>query len=207
MLFNLPKTCLVDKTIPKSKFFTKNLINYKLKEKFTLQISKIIWKYKLSCNTLNISFTDKIKEIQIFEIKLKQKIIPKNILKIINKSIPYTILYHFKFDDNEFFGIKLEDNKNQIYYFSNWNEKIDFDFNWLNLEIIYQNIIKSFIKNINTKNNNFEEIIEKDRKINILKKEIQKLKSNIKKEKQFNKKVELNKKLQEKEKLLEFLNN
>ena len=55
--------------------------------------SKIIWKYKLSKDTINILGTNNVEEIQIFEIELKSKIIPKNILQIIDKAIPYPILY------------------------------------------------------------------------------------------------------------------
>lgn len=198
MEFNLPKNSLVDKFIPKNKFFTKTIINTKLKDEFTSKISKITWKYKLSPETLSISKTNNIEEIQIFEIELKEKIIPKNVLKIIDKLIPYPILYYFKFEDSEVFWITLKWEDNWKYYFSDWDEKIFFNFHWINLEIVYQNIIKSFIKDVKVESTDFKELIEKDNQISILKNEIQALKNKVKQEKQFNKKVELNKLLQEK---------
>lgn len=207
MEFNLPKNSLVEKFIPKNKFFSKTIINTKLKDEFTSKISKITWKYKLSPETLSIPKSNNIEEVQIFEVELKEKVIPKNVLKIIDKLIPYPILYYFKFEDSEAFWITLKWEENWKYYFSLWDEKIEFNFHAINLEIVYQNIIKSFIKDIKVANNDFKEIIENDKQISILKTEIQALKNKIKSEKQFNKKVEFNKLLQEKQKILESLCN
>lgn len=206
MILELPKSCLVDKFIPKTKFTSQALINTKLKDEFTSEIKKITWKYKLSENSLMIQATQKVKEIQVFEIELKNKVIPKNVLKLIDKLIPYSILYYFKYENDFAFWITLKDNISKDYYFSNWNEELRFNFHAINLEIVLENIIKQFIKRVDTVDDNFQDIIEKDKQITILEKEIQALKNKIKQEKQFNKKVELNKTLQEKQKLLDKLN-
>ncbi|WP_213349707.1 DUF4391 domain-containing protein [Candidatus Vampirococcus lugosii] len=202
MILELPKNCLVDKFVSKTKFTSQVLVNTKLKDEFTREIKRITWKYKLAETTLMIQATQKVKEIQIFEIELKNKEIPKNVLKLIDKLIPYYILYYFKYENNFAFGITLKDNVSKDYYFSDWNEELKFNFHAINLKIVLENIIKQFIKRVDTDNNNFQDIIEKDKQITILTKEIQALKNKIKQEKQFNKKVELNKTLQEKQKLL-----
>lgn len=202
MILELPKNCLVDKFVSKTKFTSQVLVNTKLKDEFTREIKRITWKYKLAETTLMIQATQKVKEIQIFEIELKNKEIPKNVLKLIDKLIPYYILYYFKYENNFAFWITLKDNVSKDYYFSDWNEELKFNFHAINLKIVLENIIKQFIKRVDTDNNNFQDIIEKDKQITILTKEIQALKNKIKQEKQFNKKVELNKTLQEKQKLL-----
>ena len=75
--------------------------------------------------------------------------------------------------------------------FSEWNDNIKYDFNAINLEIVYENIVKTIIKEENN-NKQFEEIID-NRNVKIdLERKINQLKQRIKNEKQFNKKMELN---------------
>jgi hypothetical protein len=114
-------------------------------------------------------------------------------LKIINKTIPYPILFTFIYKDNFAYGILFKDEMKQSYYFSEWDENIEFDFNALTLEKVYQNIIKKFVKDIDTDNTKFDEVIIKDQTIKSLEQDIQKLQGKIRRETQFNKKVELNK--------------
>ena len=72
-MFHLPKNCEVNKFIPKKVFYEKAGISISLKNEFVNLIDKIIWKYKLSVDTLGINKTDKVEEIQIFDIYLKEK--------------------------------------------------------------------------------------------------------------------------------------
>jgi hypothetical protein len=115
MDFNLPAQSFVNKFIPKNKIFGKVILNTKIRNEFTDKIQKITWKYKLSEETININKTDNIEEIQIFEIELKEQIIPKNILKIIDKIIPYPILYIFTYKNEFAYGISLKDENAQNY--------------------------------------------------------------------------------------------
>ncbi len=188
----------VDKFIPKNKFYENKALNSKIKKEFIDLIQKIIWKYKISKDTINTKSTKEVEEIQIFEIYLKKKEIPKNALKIIDKSIPYKILYHFIFEDNYLFAISVKNDNSELKFnFSDWNEKKEFNFQGINLENIYQNIVLQFIdKKIKEGEQNFSEIIKKDEEKKRLEREIKILENKIRKEKQFNKKVELNRKLE-----------
>ena len=131
--------------------------------------------------------------IVIFEIELKEQIIPKNVLKVIDKVIPYQILYRFVYKDNEAYAITLKEQKPESYYFSDWNEDKVFDFTGIDLEKVYQKIIKVFITNEARTKTSFHEIVDTDNKIKALENEIGVLENKISKEKQFNRKVELNK--------------
>jgi hypothetical protein len=199
----LPASAKVNKFIPKTQFYSRTAIGNKVKEEFTSQIQKIIWAYKLAENTINIQATERVEEIQIFEIELKSKITPKNILQIIDKNIPYPILFILKFGDDKQYAISLKE-KNIIngYYFSDWKEKMDFDFTGTTLEKVYQKIIRKFIKSIDQENKSFGDIIETDSKIKNLQEDIKKLEEKLRKEKQFNREVDINKELTRKKQLL-----
>jgi len=192
--FKLPRTAFVNKFIAKNKFYEKAASSAKLQKEFADKIQRITWKYKLAERTVGILKTDKVTEIQIFEIEVKEQIIPKNVLKVIDETIPYQILYHFIYKGNEAYGITLKENKNvENYYFSDWNEDKSFDFTGINLEKVYQKLVRAFIRTEAQTKSRFNEIIDTDNKIKALENEIVALEGRILKEKQFNRKVEINK--------------
>lgn len=201
-MIELPKECIVDKFIPKKIFYEKVSLSSNLKQEFVDKIDKIYWKYKISEDTLNISKTENVEEIEIFELTLKEKANCQNIIKVITRNIPYIILFEICYNDEVQYAIKYNDD----IYFTNWNEKVYFTFNGIDLNRVYENIIRS-ITNISEQNNNIEKELEKNKKLKELQKEIERLESRIKVEKQFNKKVELNGNLLELKKLKEEMNN
>jgi len=194
--FKLPIGAFVNKFIAKTKFYEKVTLSSKLQKEFVDKIQKITWEYKLAESTIGITKTDTVTEIQIFEIELKEQVIPKKVLQVIDKTIPYQILYHFVFNESVAFGITLKENTSvENYYFSNWNEDILFDFTGIDLEKVYQKLVKAFIRNEAKTKSSFQEIIVGDKKIKTLESEIVSLENKISKEKQFNRKVEINKSL------------
>jgi len=208
MELKLPKETYVNKFIAKTKFYEKTTLSSKLQKEFVDKIQKVTWKYKLAENTIGISQTDKVTEIQIFEIELKEQVIPKNVLKVIDKAIPYQILYRFVYKNNTAYAITLKDNTNvENYYLSQWNEEKIFDFTGIDLEKVYQKLVTAFITNEAKDEESFRTIIETDDKIKKLEKDLEALSNKIRKEKQFNRKVELNKILLEKKKELELIRN
>lgn len=194
----LPKECVVDKFIPKKIFYEKVSLSSNLKQEFVDKVDKIYWKYKISEDTLNISKTENVEEIEIFELTLKEKVNCQNIIKVITRNIPYIILFEIYYNDEVQYAIKHNDD----IYFTNWNEKIDFNFNGIDLNVVYENIIRS-VTNISEQSNNIDEELEKDKKLKEVQKEIERLENKMKAEKQFNKKVELNKQIIEKKHELE----
>lgn len=217
-MFNLPNTTVVNKAIPKTKFYEKTKADSKLKQLFIDDIEQIIWKNKLSKDTINLDEGKKVKEIEIFEITLKHKDLSKDILKTIDKFIPYQILYILRFEDKIKFTIAYKDNnKNNenimvvdSYYESDWiNEnECNISLDLINsLDYVYNELIKSFIPREIPKNNiDIKYIVQNEKEIQILEKEIDKLEKTLSKEKQFNKKVEVKKILREKIKQLQNLN-
>lgn len=200
-MITLPDRCKVNKFIPKKTFYEKIGVSTSIKDDFINNIDKITWLYKLSEDTLGISKSQDVEEIQIFEIILKEKILPKKIIKIISKAIPYKILFILKYDKDYCYSIKVDN-----IYFTEWNEDIEFNINGLTLETIYENIVKSIIKE-NNNTNTFDNIIENKSKVDELSKKIEQLTNKVNNEKQFNKKVELNLELQRLKKEMEELKN
>lgn len=189
MILNLPKKCYVNKFLPKKIFYEKVGVSSNVKDEFVNLIERITWLYKLSPDTIGIPKSDTIEELQIFQIEVKEKKIPLSVIKTIAKGVKYKILFIIKCNNDYCYTIKVDD-----FYSTEWNDNVDFEFNALNLEIVYENIVKVIIKEENN-NKQFREIIEDKNNKNELEKKINQLKQKIKNEKQFNRKVALNSEL------------
>ena len=200
-MFELSKECYVNKFIPKKVFYEKVGVSSGVKDEFVNLVERITWLYKISPDAIGIPKTDLIEEIQIFQIDVKEKKIPLSVIKTITKGVQYKILFLIKYNDDYCYSIKVEDN-----YTSEWNDDIKFEFNALNLEIVYENIVKAII---NEKENSkrFEDIIEEKNNKNDLEKRINILRQKIKSEKQFNRKTELNIELNKLLKQMEVIDN
>lgn len=200
-MISFPDKCKVNKFIPKKVFYEKIGVSNAIKDEFVNDIEKITWLYKLSEDTLGITKTNQTEEIQVFDVILKEKKLPKNIIKIISKAIPYKILFILRFRSDFCYAIKVND-----VYFTKWNEELSINLVGLTLDSVYENLVKSIIKEQDN-HNNFEYIIENKSKRDELIKKIEHLKIKIDNEKQFNKKVELNLELQKLKKEMEEMKN
>jgi hypothetical protein len=205
--FNLPKQTQVNKSVPKNAF--DSYINSKQKKLFVDIIERIRWTNKLSVETINLE-GKKISEIQIFEVALRQKDNIEKLLEIIDKSIPYHIIFVLNFEDQ----VKISVAQKHLHPTNENNTVIDWTFKseWLNKDLIkYQlnlkgtldSVIKDFCIQLSGKKEDVDlslnELVEKESQIEKLEKEINKLKSQIKRTKQFNQKVELNALLRQRE--------
>lgn len=200
-MFDLPKDCVVNKFIPKKTFYEKLNVSTSIKDEFVDVVDKITWLYKISEDTFKSSKTEEVEEIEIFQIDLKEKKIPKNVIKIISNAIPYKILFVLKWNSDICYSISVENN-----YYTEWNDNIVIEFKGFDLETIYQNIVKIIIKEQDNENH-FEKVIQDNIRKNILEKQIETLKNKVSSEKQFNKKVELNQELRKLESQMEELLN
>ena len=205
--FNLPKQTQVNKSIPKNAF--DSYINSKQKKLFVDIIERIRWTNKLSVETINLEGKE-ISEIQIFEVALRQKDNIEKLLEIIDKSIPYHIIFVLNFQDQ----VKISVAQKHLHPTNENNTVIDWTFKseWLNKDLIkYQlnlkgtldSVIKDFCIQLSGKKEDVDlslnELVEKESQIEKLEKEINKLKSQIKRTKQINQKVELNALLRQRE--------
>lgn len=200
-MIDLPKSCEVDKFIPKKTFYEKVNISNAIKQEFIDKIEKIYWKHKVSEDTINVTKTEEVEEIEIFELVLKEKCDVKNLIKVITKEIPYVILFVIKFNNEFKYAVRVD---NDILT-TNWNEKKDFNFVGINLKEVYNNIVRKMINDDSTEN--IQVVLENNKQKEELEKKINVLKNKINKEIQFKKKVELNQELRILEKELEELAN
>lgn len=206
-MLNLPKNTEYGKKIPKTKFYQNLNFPNKVRQQFIDEIDSIIWQNKISPETISISAGEEVSEIEVIEIQLHQKGISRNILEIIDRGIPYHIIFILTFNGEAQIGIgykekiKKKDDKYRVerYYFSEWASPagLAIELKGLNLDRIYENILRLYLPEERPQRKTLKETIT-------LQKEIEKqtaictaLEKKVKNEKQFNLQVILNRKLRE----------
>jgi len=206
-MLNLPKNTEYGKKIPKTKFYQNLNLPNKVKQQFVDEIETIIWQNKISPDTISISAGEDVTEIEIIEIQLHQKGISKNILEIIDRGIPYHIIFVLTFKGEAQVGIgykekiKKKDDKYRVerYYFSEWAslDHLAIELKGLNLDRIYENLLRPYIPEERPQLKNLKETITLQKEIEKQTALCEALKKKVKSEKQFNVQVILNRELRE----------
>ncbi|WP_028524495.1 DUF4391 domain-containing protein [Runella limosa] len=210
--FKLPETTKVERIIPKNSFDA--YINAKQKKKFVDLIERIRWANKLSFETINLS-GEEIQEIQVFTLELRARDGFDEILDIINKAIPYPIIFFVEYKEQFLISAcrKHPHPLNEDNTIIDWVFKSD----WIafnnspfelrlkkNLDFVYFDLCRQLARK-SEKIKSLAELCEHEQKIKQLTSAIHKLETTISKSKQFNRKVELNLELQSMKKALGLL--
>lgn len=211
--FALPLRTKVDRFVSKSNF--DSYTNTKQKKLFTDCIQRISWTHKLSVDTINLEAKD-IQEIHIFKIELKQKSDILKILEIINRSIPYHIIFWIEFNQEAYISTAAkhphpinEDNAVIDWTFTSKWFKIENNTYSLNLkgtlDAVFKDLCVQLVGKQSLGKKSMDFIVKNQQEIDRLEREVAQLKSAISRSKQFNKKVDLNLKLKVVEKELKGL--
>lgn len=206
-MLSLPKNTEYNKRVPKTKFYqTLNLPN-KIKQQFVDEIDTIIWKNKISEDTIGISKGKDVIEIEVFEVKLHQKGINENLLEIIDRGIPYHTVFVLAYDNKAqiVIGYKertnIKDDKYKVdkYYYSDWfyPDKFALELKGLNLDSIYETLIRQFMPENKPQLKGLTETIALQNMIEKQTRLCQSLEKKVKTETQFNIQVQLNHELRD----------
>lgn len=212
-VFNLPASTLFGRNIPKNSFDA--YVSNKQKKLFTDLIGRLTWTHKLAPRTINLS-GKLIEEIQIIQIELKRKEGISELLAVINKSIPYAIIFAVQFGEQVYLSASakhphptLADTSVLDWEFaSDWFMAADNTFQ-LNLreslDAVFFDLCKQLSAFASKEVDSMTELVEKSSKLFQLEKELKRFRSAVSTCKQFNKKVELNLELKRVEEQLDKL--
>lgn len=223
-MLSLPKSTEFNRRIPKQKFYENLTVTPELKRVFVDQISVIYWRNKLAATTLNVGQGERVTEVETFEMKLNQPSIDTKVLQLIDKEIPYHILYLLEYHGEyqawigykEPSTAKADTFKVNSYYHTDWAalDKLPLRMDGLHMDEIYDNFIRQIAGERLIKKESGETVapasikdaIDRDNMLQKLQKQISTLETKIKSEKQFNKQVKLNAELKMLKREVEELN-
>lgn len=203
-MLNLPNATEYNKRVPKKKFYEQLEISPEIKRVFVDQIKNIVWKNKIAPSTANIADGKQVTEIEVFEIQLISHNFDEKVLKLIDQGIPYHLIFvlHCEKQIQLWTAFKEAKNKEgtsykvEAYFHTDWmpDNAFSLELNGLNMDQVYENLVREIAGDDleYDENENLKESVNRTSEICRLKKEIEKILTKMRKEKQFNKKVKLN---------------
>ena len=209
-LYKFPPQAKVDRLIPKNKFYEQGKANTKIEQLFVNQVENIRWAYKLASSTIHLQDQEDLKEIQIFRVKSRVEDLDVSILSFIDKLILTPIIFEVVYQDKvkvvaTYKRLNQADKTKAVigqYYASEWledHDRIELPL-YLKLADLYEHFIAQILpialsKDQENDNESFsiELQLQKSQQLESLQKQLAKLKSKLRTEKQFNRKVEFNK--------------
>ncbi len=199
-----PRSTELNKRIPKQKFYSNLSVSPQIRKIFVEQIAAINWTNKLAPTTLNIKSGERVTEIEVFHLLLNQKGLDERVLQLIDKEIPYHILFELEYNGKNQVWIgykeesqsKAETFKVNRYYHTEWinKDEIQLELDGLNMDTLYDGFIRQLARDsltINESESVGTAILRTEEKEK-LEKQISTLEKKLYREKQFNRQVQLN---------------
>ena len=208
-LYKFPQQAKVDRLIPKNKFYEQGKANTKIEQLFVNQVENIRWAYKLASSTIHLQDQEDLKEIQIFRVKSRVEDLDVSILSFIDKLILTPIVFEVVYQNKvkvvaTYKRLNQADKTKAVigqYYASEWledHDRIELPL-YLKLADLYEHFIAQILPIALSEDSgdddesvSIELKLQRAQQLESLQKQLDKLKSKLRTEKQFNRKVELN---------------
>lgn len=217
-MIDLPKSTEFNKRIPKQSFYENLDVSAAIKKFFVEQIKTIYWKNKISPETTNLAPGETVTEIQVFEIRLCGNELDEAVLSLIDKKIPYHIIFLLECDGKYQAWTAYKEAtlsggnafKVGTYYHTDWidEDSLELKIDGLNVDKVYENFVRQIagesLQSLD-KHESLKDSVERDERKKDLEKRIETLKQKVRREKQFNKQMQLNNELKKLKKELELL--
>ena len=92
-MLDFPKSTAFGRRFPKQKFYENLDVSAEVKRLFVEQVKLITWANKLSPETMNIAPGQTVREIEVFRLTLQGQELDERVLSLMDKQIPYHILF------------------------------------------------------------------------------------------------------------------
>ena len=208
VLFDYPKNAAFGRVLPKNKIYEHGSVSSAVRQLFVRQVEQIVWQHKLAPETVNLKASKAVPEIQIFSIALKGDELKPEVLRCIDLAIPFPIIFELRFDGKvkpvaAFKRPSESDASKWViseYFNSDWTATdtprkplpMVFD-----LEALYGQLLMPLMPYPTRPGENLQERVERMELIRLKQRELERCKTRLHREKQFNRKVAINAELRE----------
>lgn len=207
-MFAYPKQAEFNRVVPKTKIYAHARPSKRVKELFVAQVDEILWKYKLSPETINLPPRKGINEIQVFEIALRTPQLDPAVLLAIDKAIPFPLVFQLTHEGQVRFAASYKrpseaDASKWVIEASFQTESQPLDAKRpplpvaLDLAGLYEQIVRRHIPLSPRTGEGIADHVARYNALTAKNKARQQLETRLAQEKQFNRKVELNAQLRD----------
>ncbi|WP_458526184.1 DUF4391 domain-containing protein [Onishia taeanensis] len=203
-LYEYPSKTLLGRVVAKQRILAHVRASTRLRERLRDDVAQITWHAKLAHNTTNLSGTEDVPELQVFVITLKGEDLHRDVLRAIDRAIPFPIL--FELHGTRGLRVTAAYKRPSQADPSKW--VLDDHYassDWLpaetprqtlptaiDLKQLYQQLLRSLLPSPAFQGEALPGQLERLRALEVLKKDAATLEKRLRNEKQFNRKVEIN---------------
>lgn len=203
-MLSFPTSTVFERRIPKQKFYQNLDVTAEVKRLFIEQIKLITWANKLSAQTMNLAPGQTVQEIEVFRIRMAGDVLDSRVLNLMDKQIPYHLLFVLERSDgkcqlsvtykeaSQSGGSAFQLRQN---YRTVWQtpEALTLNLTGLNMDALYEGIVRQIAGDALAapKAETLQAAVEQAQAWEKLQKQIDQLKSRMRKEKQLAKQMEI----------------
>ena len=203
-LYQYPAKTLLGRVVAKQRILAHVRATAKLREHLRDDVAQITWHAKLAHSTLNLPGTQEVPELQVFVITLKGEDLHRDVLRAIDRAIPFPILFEL----HGTYGIRVTATYKRPSQTDPSQWVLDDHYassDWLpadtprqplptaiDLKQLYQQLLRSLLSTPARRGEALPDQLERLKALESLKKDADKLEKRLRNEKQFNRKVAIN---------------
>ena len=189
-MLGLPRSTEVNRRVAKEKLYANGSVSVSIRDMMKEQIESIIWQNKLADSTIGVAAGEEVKEIQVFEVSLRQKALDRRILTAISKAIPYKILFVANFSGEAQAWMEASG----TFYATEWFPLDGFTLKLegLNLDAVNESLARQIAGGRLGVEGDLAAAVDSDQRRQRLERDIALLEKKVLREIQFNHQVELN---------------
>jgi Domain of unknown function (DUF4391) len=214
--FAYPKATAYGRVVPKSKIYEHAGTGSALKDKFVTEVDQIIWSHKLAPETLNLAATASVTEIQVFEIRLRTGDCDSDVLRALDRAIPFPLIFELVHGDRR--KVVAAYKRPSETDHSKWVVSEYFHSPWeaetgdreplpvaLDLGGLYDQLLSALMPPTAVDGDDIRARIARAEAVRAAEREIARIKVRLDREKQFNRRVAINAELREAQRAFEHL--
>lgn len=201
--FDYPKAAAFGRVVPKSRIYEHAGVGAALKDLFVTQVDQIVWKYKLAPETTNLAATRSVSEIQVFGISLRTGKLDEEVLRAIDRAIPFPLIFELSWSGK--WKVVAAFKRPSDADATKWVVSAYFATDWapddayrrplpvaLNLGGLYDALLTALMPNTAESGEDIQARVARMEAIRAKTREVDRIKSLLAREKQFNKRVAIN---------------
>ncbi len=215
-LFRYPEKAKLKRAIPKARIYDAVSASTTLRDCFVREVDQITWAYKLAPETINLPATKQVPEIQVFRLTLKLANLHNNVLRAIDRAIPFPLIFELHHDGQ--IQVAAARKRPSEADAAKWVVGDHLRSEWLpegaeraslpvavTLGLLYDQLLTAMMPIEPAQGEDLDSRLARLEAIRAKEREITQLKSNLKRETQFNVKMTLHGQLQEAQKAFDHL--
>ena len=201
-MLGLPASTELNRRIPKQKIYGKCEPSPALKKAFSEQIASIHWRNKIAPEVLNLAAGKAVQELEVFELRLNDGQIDEAVLRLIDRAIPYHILFVLVWKDRMRLAVAYKETSDakstgvrvERYYYTDWMPERDvvLRLEGLSMDAVYENLVRRIAGDaLDGQSASLKESVAEQGRRERIEKQIAALEAKIRREKQPKRKFEL----------------